>query len=389
MNSEIGNKMDIFYSDLIDCAYILCNTLITRNEKEISKTRFYKTISNLLIDQKVRRYMIWEPHPFGAVPIIPAKDGVRFRHDSYLDSESTVEYGLWEYVKNGRRGNFSMTNSQKDGVERKLPDSARQYLLNGYATIYSKLDTSHLNHLATCRNEKCAFQCANYEEDLWAQRISRIFASLLRDFDNYGHPLTDKNINNFKKDLVDTAIVAKQINIKVELFQKNESLLAEINKCKDKTTDILIKSIVKSIEIIELTDRLNRLQSRGLIARQITVLVRLLCACFGIKEEPELAKIDPIGDQLNLFTDYSKSIYDNSIKLGKILHIHRRNIVAKNLMQIVTTGQFRKAAETIRDEYFLKHLKIINKEPSKQEGYVRSKFTVIDNLSFLDFSLEN
>jgi hypothetical protein len=387
VKADIGDKIEFLLGDLLDCSYVLLQVLGFRGEGKIGKTMFFKTIANLLIDFTGRRFLRWEPHPFGAVPIIPAKGGYIFRSDSYLHSDHILEMNLWRYEQEGRRGYFGMEDLHRDGIERKMQDdSDRKFLLQAYSRIYSSLPNKRLNQLATCRDEFRTFQCADYEENLWLKKMAQTLGDVVTVFDQRGATIDYAAGRRFKKNLTDTAIAAKQVSVKIEMFRDNQSLLDLMEDCKRDGLELLIDKLIGTIEVKELTERLASLEERGQNARRLTTLLRLLCSAFGIEEEPELARIDKSG-QYRLFTNYITPIQDTSLELGKRLGIRSKKMESKCLIDLLNQSNFHAAANHLDEVYFKRLRKIIVDDESKKDGFKRSDFSVIDRLSFLDFQI--
>ena len=147
LQGEIGDRNEILLEDLIECAFILRGVLNDNKDSPITKTAFSKIIANYLLDQKAKKFIKWEPHPFGAIAVIPAKDGIRFNQDIYLFSDAISELKLWKYEKKGSRGFFTMSEAQKSAAEEWIQDYERKYMLRGYSQLYGGFSTIELNQL--------------------------------------------------------------------------------------------------------------------------------------------------------------------------------------------------------------------------------------------------
>lgn len=387
VKAYIGDTMHFLFDDMMDCSCVLVGTLDFRGSDRIGKTMFFKTIANLLIDFGVRRFLKWEPHPFGAVPIVPAKGGVVFRQDTYLNSDFILEMKLWGYQQEGRRGYFMMDTFHRDGIARKMKDVDRTFLLENYSKIYSSLPSNRLNQLATCRDETKTFLCADYEENLWLERMGQTLDYVPKAFDRGGATLDYVMEKKFKRTLTDAAIAAKQISVKIDMFRDNGALLDLLEDCKRDGPNMLIHNIMGTIEVTKLTERLTNLEARGRDARELTKLLRLICSAFGIEEEPELARIDPSG-QYKLFSDYITPLQDISIRLGKSLGVKERRIMSARLIDLASGSDFHCAVSHLAKVYHTKLKKIISEDKHKADGFKRSRFSVVDKLSFLDFQTD-
>jgi hypothetical protein len=389
---QVGDRMEFLLEDLLTCAYMLKRALGLRNEQVIGKTMYFKTISNIILDGRTNSFIQWEPHPFGAVPIISAMNGFRFRYDTYLHSPETLEYSLWNFQKAGRQGYFSMTDEQINRIEKKIQSPHRKHILDGYSEIYSQLSTGELNQMATCRDEKKAFLCTDYEENLWIMRMENLFRIFDKEFTESGNPLGSQNfddiINKVKKLIVDAAVTASQITVKIEMFKRNGELVTLLKKRFPQSINALAQDLIDNIQVIPISDRLSRLEKRGVMARDLTSLVRLVCSAFRIEDDVELSRFEPIG-QLKLFSDYSTVIHNRAIEIGKKLNIRNRKELATRIIEHLNHGMFKSCMSLIKEEILSRYVSMAKADPSKPDGFMRSEFTVLDNLSLLEFEISS